>query len=101
MTGGSTGRDPLRSRPEDYRDHTLRDLGKVPLSDRYPYHVILIPLELPLFGLFAGGGAASPLALDVLHLPDTDGSLIVFEIIILIFTFQCYLQMAPNQFHQE
>ena len=69
------------------------------VSDRHPYHVIIIPLELPLFGLFAGGGAASPL--DVLHPPDTDGNLIVFEIIILIFTFQCYLRMAPNQFRQE
>ena len=48
-------------------------------------------LELSLFGLFAGGGASPP---DVLHPPDTDGSLIVIS---LIFTFQCYLRMAQNQ----
>ncbi len=72
------------------------------ISYCHPYHVITIgtiSLELPLFGLFAGGGASLP---GALHPSDTDGSLIVFEVIII---FQCYLdpipRMAQNQFRQE
>ncbi len=85
------------------------------ISYCHPYHVITIgtiSLELPLFGLFAGEVARLPGALHpsdtctrLTHPSDTDGSLIVFEVIILRFIFQCYLdpipRMAQNQFRQE
>ncbi len=57
-----------------------------PVSIKYshPYHVIIFPLRLPLFG----GGASAGSQPDVVW--------ILFEVImLLIFTLQCYLELIP------